>query len=223
MGTYRQYCPISRASEILAERWTPLIVRNLMFGADTFSELARGVPAMSRSMLIKRLQQLELAGIVTKTPKPDGRGHLYRLTPAGADLGGVITSLGTWGERWVEVTTEHADPAFALWAWVQVQLDRAVLPRDRTVVAFTFPDEAPGNRYYWLLVEHADAEVCYSDPGGEPDVRVVAESLAFVDWHRGALRWTEAVRRGAIEVSGRRSVVRALPSWNTHAPLLEPG
>lgn len=222
MGTYRQYCPIARASEILAERWTPLIVRNLMFGADTFSALAKGVPAMSRSMLIKRLEQLERAGIITKTPKPDGRGHHYQLTPAGRDLNAVITHLGVWGERWVEVTTEHADPGFALWAWAQVQLDHDALPDRRTVIAFVFPDEAPGNRYYWLLVERGDAEVCYSDPGGEPDATVTAESMAFTNWHRGSLRWADAVRQGAIAITGRRPVVRAVPSWNTHAPVLEP-
>ena len=129
MGTYRQYCPIARASEILAERWNPLIVRNLMFGADTFSAIARGVPTMSRSMLLKRLDELERAGVIDVLDRnPDGRGHLYRLTEAGADLAGVIDGLAAWGERWVEVTPERSDPGFALWAWCQVQLDRSALP-----------------------------------------------------------------------------------------------
>ena len=220
MGSYRQYCPIARASEILAERWNPLIVRNLMFGADTFSELARGVPAMSRSMLIKRLGELERAGIIDKQPKPGGPGHRYSLTPAGDDLARVIGALGEWGEQWVEVTTEHADPGFALWAWCQVQLNRAALPEGRYVVAFSFPDQPPGNRYYWLLVQGGNAEVCYSDPGGDPDVDVRAESLAFVDWHRGVLSWSAAVRAGRINVSGRRDLIRALPSWNLHEPVL---
>lgn len=220
MGSYRQYCPIARASEILAERWNPLIVRNLMFGANTFSELARGVPAMSRSMLIKRLGELERAGIIDKQPKADGAGHRYSLTPAGDDLARVIGALGEWGEQWVEVTTEHADPGFALWAWCQVQLNRAALPQERTVVAFTFPDQPPGNRYYWLLIEQGDAEVCYSDPGDEPDVNVQAESLAFVDWHRGKLNWSTAVKAGQITATGRRDLVRALPTWNSHEPTL---
>ena len=104
MGTYRQYCPIARASEILAERWNPLIVRNLMFGADTFSAIAGGVPTMSRSMLIKRLHELERAGVIESRPKPDGRGHLYELTEAGADLAGVLDGLAAWGDHWVDVT-----------------------------------------------------------------------------------------------------------------------
>ncbi len=141
MGTYHQYCPVARASEILAERWNPLIVRNLMFGADTFSAIARGVPTMSRSMLLKRLEELERAGVIQSRPKPEGRGHLYGLTEAGADLAGVIDGLAAWGERWMEVTTERSDPGFALWAWCQVQLNRAALPAGRVVVALIFPDE----------------------------------------------------------------------------------
>lgn len=216
--TYRQYCPIARASEILAERWTPLLVRNLMLGAHSFNDLARGVPAMSRSMLVKRLDELEHAGIVRSEPKRNGHGSTYDLTEAGADLASVIEALGEWGERWVEVTTVHADPGFALWAWCQAQLDRSQLPDERTVIAFAFPDEAAGNRYYWLLAEHGDAEVCYSDPGDEPDLFVEAESLAFVDWHRGALSWSLAVRDRRIRVTGSRRLARALPEWNLHQP-----
>ena len=118
MANYRQYCPVARASEVLAERWNPLIVRNLMFGVDTFSAIANGVPSMSRSMLIKRLDELRRAGVIETQLKPDGRGYNYRLTDAGADLAGVIRALGTWGERWADVTSEQSDPgsrAFVDW------------------------------------------------------------------------------------------------------------
>jgi len=219
VGSYRQYCPIARASEILAERWTPLLVRNLMLGAHTFNDLARGVPAMSRSMLSKRLSELEHAGVIRSRPKEHGRGSTYELTEAGADLADVIHALGDWGERWVEVTTTHADPGFALWAWCQAQLDRSRLPDDRVVIAFTFPDEAASNRFYWLLVEHGDAEVCYADPGGTPDLYVEAESMAFVDWHRGALSWSAAQRDGRVRITGPRRLARALATWNLHAPV----
>ena len=203
----------------MAERWTPLIVRNLMLGAHTFNDLARGVPAMSRSMLTKRLTELEHNGVVRSEPKGNGRGSTYGLTDAGADLASVIHALGEWGEKWVEVTTAHADPGFALWAWCQVQLDRSKLPTGRVVVAFVFGDQPPGNRYYWLLVEHGDAEVCYSDPGGDPDVVVEADSAAFVDWHRGALSWTAAQRDGRVVVTGPRHLTRSLATWNLHAPV----
>ena len=147
-----------------------------------------------------------------------GRGSTYALTEAGVDLAGVIHALGEWGERWVDVTSEHADPGFALWAWCQAQLDRSKLPSSRVLVAFVFPDERPGNRYYWLIVEHGDAELCYADPGGDADLFVEAESMAFVDWHRGALSWAAARRDGRIVVTGPERLARALGTWNLHAP-----
>jgi DNA-binding HxlR family transcriptional regulator len=223
MASYRQYCPIARATEILAERWNLLIVRNLLFGATTFSSISQGVPAMSRSMLSKRLRQLEQAGVIASTPKPAGQGSTYGLTEAGADLVGVIDGLGRWAETWVEVLPEHHDPGFALWAWCQVQLDRSALPDERVVVQFEFPEEAPGNRHFWMLIENRDAELCATDPGGEPGLRVVAESKAFVDWHRGVLPWSTAVRRRAITTAGSRSLVRAFPTWNSHTPVMAGG
>jgi DNA-binding HxlR family transcriptional regulator len=216
VGTYRQYCPIARASEILAERWNPLIVRNLMFGADTFSAIARGVPTMSRSMLIKRLDELERAGVIVSTPKAEGRGHSYRLTEAGNDLAGIIAGLAAWGERWLEVTTEHSDPGFALWAWCQLQMDRSALPAGRVVVALTFPDERPTNRRYWILIDDGDAELCYSDPGGQPDLMVEAASPAFVDWHRGARSWQDVLRSGEVKMTGPAWLRRSFPAWNAH-------
>jgi hypothetical protein len=131
-----------------------------------------------------------------------------------------LDALGGWGTRWADITSEHTDPGFALWAWVQVQLNREALPNGRVVVSFTFPDQPSGNRRYWLLIEHGSAEVCYSEPGGPADVEITAESRAFIDWHRGALSWMDAVRSGRITASGRRALVRAVPTWNLRAPVI---
>jgi len=221
--TYGQYCPVARASEILAERWTPLVVRNLMFGADTFNAIALGVPQMSRSTLVTRLGELERAGVIAVRPKRHGQGHVYSLTEAGRDLAAVIAALSSWGERWVDIGPEHTDPGFALWAWCQVQLDRTALPSERVVVAFVFPDQPRGNQRYWLLVEGGDAEVCYTDPGGDADLVVRAESAAFIEWHRGTLAWRQALRSGKIHVEGNRGLARQLPRWNVHEPRIQLG
>ena len=211
MRSYREYCPIARASEILAERWTPLVIRNLLYGCRTFSEIARGVPAMSRSLLIKRLKELERAGVLTKTA--DGS---YQLTDAGADLADVIDALGAWGERWLEVTTEHTDPGFVLWSWARYYLEPDNLPHVHVLVEFTFPEEPPTNRRYWFLVEGGSAELCYSHPGGEPDVFVTATSDAFTRWHLGTLEWCHALTDGSITVNGAPKLAHAVPTWNRH-------
>jgi DNA-binding HxlR family transcriptional regulator len=117
MRTYGQYCPIARASEIFAERWTPVIVRNLLIGCRTYTEISAGAPGLSRSLLTQRLRQLERAGIVEIQPKAKGRGVTYHLTEAGRDLWDVMMALRTWGERWLEVGDEHTNPSLVLWAW----------------------------------------------------------------------------------------------------------
>ena len=108
--TYGQYCPIARGAEIFAERWTPLIIRNLYLGCGSFSEILEGAPGLSRTLLSERLKQLERLGVVTSAPKPDGRGHHYELTSAGHDLFKVCVSLGEWGARWLEIAPENLDP-----------------------------------------------------------------------------------------------------------------
>lgn len=222
MATYHQYCPVAMASEIIAERWNPLIVRNLMFGASTFSAIANGVPSMSRSMLKKRLDELQRAGVVDAQPKPDGRGHHYTLTAAGADLAGVIGALASWGERWAEVTTDRCDPGYALWAWCQSQINAPALPHSRVVVAFLFPEERGSSRRMWMVIEHGRAGLCQSDPGGRPDLTVHAKSRAFVDWHRGARAWRDVLRSGDITLEGPQRLRRAFPTWNLRTPQVDP-
>ena len=215
MRSYKEYCPIARASEIVAERWTPLVIRNLLYGCRTFSDIARGVPAMSRSLLIKRLKELQRAGVVRKAD--DGT---YELTEAGADLAGVIEGLRAWGDRWLELTTEHTDPGFVLWSWARYFVATDQLPARRVLVEFAFPDEPPTNRRYWLLADAGTAELCYSHPGGEPDLLVTARSEAFTQWHLGALPWRRAIAEGAIEVAGPTGLARQLPRWNCHPSLV---
>lgn len=202
----------------MAERWSPLIVRNMLWGATTFTEIAGGVPTISRSMLVTRLGQLENHGIIERRTKQTGRGSTYVLTEAGRDLASVIDSLGAWAMRWLDVTDEHDDPGFALWAWARFQIVAERLPERRTVVAFDFPDERPGNRFFWLLVDEGQVDVCHSDPGGDAEVTVVASSRPFVSWHIGRRSWSDLLRTGDLTLSGDRRLARSLPRWHADAP-----
>ncbi len=217
MRSYGQYCPISRTAEILAERWTPLVVRNLLLGCTSFNDIARGVPGMSRTLLSQRLRLLEDAGVIRTRPRERRRGRHYELTEAGRDLWNVIGPMAAWGERWVERQPEHSDPSFVLWAWIHVHLRRERLPRGRVVVAFEFPDQPPAHRRFWMLVEDGDAELCHSHPGFDTDLEVIARSEAFTRWHVGEIEWNAALRNGGIRVVGAPSLARALPTWNERA------
>jgi DNA-binding HxlR family transcriptional regulator len=235
--TYGQYCPIARGAEIFAERWTPLIIRNLYLGCGSFSEILEGAPGLSRTLLSQRLKHLERLGVVRSAPKPDGRGHHYELTSSGHDLFKVCVSLGEWGARWLEIAPENLDPFVALWSMCNA-LRRDRLPDQRVVIRFDFlahrsaprdlSTEARGAKVeggtgrahrerYWLLIELGDTEICKTCPGVDEDLYITADAEAFVKWHAGQLTWAQATREGRIQVDGLPSLVRAFPTWNARS------
>ena len=208
--TYGQYCPIARGAEIFAERWTPLIIRNLYLGCGSFSEILEGAPGLSRTLLSQRLKQLERLGVVESAPKPDGRGHHYELTSAGHDLFTVCQSLGEWGARWLEIAPENLDPFVALWSMCNA-LRRDRLPDRRVVIRFDFTGR-PRRERYWLLIELGDTEICKTYPGLDEDLYITAEAEAFVKWHAGQLTWAQATREGRIQLDGLPVAGKSLPN-----------
>jgi DNA-binding HxlR family transcriptional regulator len=218
MRTYGQYCPIARASELLAERWSIIILRNIVvLGCRSFNEIADGAPGLSRGLLSKRLRELEQSGVIEIRPKPDGPGSTYEPTEAGRDLSDLMVVLQRWGSKWAELTPEHAHPGVVLWMWATFFLERDRLPRRRVLVRFDYPTlSGPGSRC-WLLVERGDVEVCEKYPGGEERlIVVIRDPVAFARWHLGEIQWGHALRSGAIEVEGATALARALPTWHRH-------
>lgn len=214
MRDYGQFCPIARGSEILAERWTPIILRNLLMGCATFNEIAAGAPGLSRTLLTRRLHEIERAGLIQISPKPDGRGSLYEPTSAGKDMQSVLNALATWAERWVALRPEHADPGIVLWSWCRDFLRHDTMPDQRVVVRFDYRRQGRNERA-WLLLDPRAPEVCLFDPGfGDDLVVVIEDPLAFARWHLGLLDWAVALRSRAIRVTGRADLRRALPTWN---------
>jgi DNA-binding HxlR family transcriptional regulator len=215
MRTYGQYCPIARGAEIFAERWTPLIIRNLHVGCASFSEILEGAPGLSRTLLSLRLRQLERVGIIESAPKPDGHGRHYELTSAGRELFTVCQSLGEWGARWLEIAPENLDPFVALWSMCNA-LRRDRLPDRRVVIRFDFTGR-PRRERYWLIIERGDTEICKTYRGLDEDLYITAEAEAFVKWHAGQLAWAQATRDERIHLNGPSSLVRAFPTWNARS------
>lgn len=210
----QRYCPIARASELFAERWTPIIVRNLLLGCSTFGEILDGAPGISRSLLAQRLKELERHGIVTREPLPRGRGGRYSLTAAGWELHAVCDALGTWGARWLEVAPKELDPGIVLWA-VAKCMDRTALPDERVVVRF---DLRGMSQRFWLLVQQPEPELCRKHPGYEEDVIVTADPAGLAEWHMGRLSWRQATSRGLIDVAGPPRLTRAFARWGGQTP-----
>ena len=212
-SSYRQFCPVAKAMELLDERWTLLIVRELVTGSQHFNELRRGVPRMSPSLLSKRLSQLVRAGIVDR--HDDGSDVRYVLTPAGRELQPVVEALAVWGIRWTgEIGEEDLDPKLLLWD-MHRNVDHGAVPDGRTVVQFRFPEASARSRDWWLVITPDDADVCDADPGYPVAVTMTTSLRRMTEVWRGDLSWSDALRSGAITLQGPESLRRAVPRWFT--------
>lgn len=214
MKEYRQrYCPIARASEVFAERWTPIIIRNLLLGCTTFGEIFEGAPGIPRSMLAQRLRELERYGLLDRRTAAGRRGHVYALTDAGWELADVCDALGRWGTRWLEVAPKELDPGIVLWA-VAKCMDPARLPDTRVTVRFDVKEHPT----FWLVVQRPAVELCRTYPGGDEDVIIATDVETLARWHMGELTLSQATDNGGMRVVGAPRLLRALQTWGGQTP-----
>ncbi|HEX3707007.1 MAG TPA: helix-turn-helix domain-containing protein [Mycobacteriales bacterium] len=220
MSDYGQFCPVSKAAEVLCERWTPLIIRELLAGSSRFNEIRRGLPTCSPALLSKRLRDLEGAGVITR--EAAGRLVTYQLTAAGWELFPLIKGLGEWGQRWARSNYSDAelDPGVLMW-----DVRRYLVPGlvdGRVVLLFHFPGAPAKRRSYWVLVDPEQVDVCLTDPGIEVDVTITAQLRALTRVWMGDATFLAAVRDGEIEIDGPSAVTRRIPDWFGQHPILGP-
>ena len=217
MKGYGQFCPVAKAAEIFAERWTPLVLRELSCGSHRFSDLRRGLALMSRTLLAQRLQQLEDAGIVRSVARTKGRGREYYLTPAGEEFRPVIERLGEWGQRWARAHVDADDLDSGLLMWdIHRRLNVERLPDRRAVVRFDFrgvPRVARCPKTFWLVLERPNVDVCMKDPGFEVNLVVDADLAALTKVWMGDVRLDDMRRAGLIRLDGPQELVRTFPAW----------
>ncbi|MCI0711327.1 MAG: helix-turn-helix transcriptional regulator [Chloroflexi bacterium] len=219
MYQYGQYCPIARASEILGDRWTLLIVRDLLLGIRHFNDLERGLPGISRSVLSERLQRLERMGLLEKRATHNGRRTTeYVLTEAGAELQSVINALLTWGATWAfgGPRTEELDPVLLLW-WMRDRVIMEHLPDQRILIEFDF--SGPRRESFWLLIADDDVSVCLTYPGFEVNVLVTADLSVFYQLWLGRLSYREAISEHGVRIDGIPAYIRAFPRWFAWSPV----
>ena len=217
MKGYGQFCPVAVAAEIFAERWTPLILRELFAGSTRFGEIRSGMPLISRTLLAQRLRELEDAGVIASTPLSAGRGREYRLTKAGEEFRDIVERLGDWGQRHAaqQFAPNNLDPALLMWA-IHRRVDLAQLPKPRVVARFEFrgvPPRCLQVRTAWLVLEKSGADVCLRDPGFEVDLVVRADVGTLARVYTGHLRFAEGVRAGGLKVEGPRALAHEFPRW----------
>ena len=210
-ASYHQFCPVAKAMELLDERWTMLVLRELLSGSRHFNALRRGLPAISPTLLSKRLQQLVRAGLLTRTE--EGGAVVYDLTPAGHELRPLIEAIGAWGVRWIgDLGDEDLDPQLLLWD-LHRNVDLTQVPPGRTVIQFRFPDVVAKRRSWWLVLTPEQIDVCDFDPGYEVSGAVTGRLRDLVLVWRGDLEWSRALRSGEVVLEGSPDVRRQIPRW----------
>ncbi|MCI3949907.1 MAG: transcriptional regulator, HxlR family [Acidimicrobiales bacterium] len=217
---YGRFCPVSLASDVLADRWTLLVVRELVLGNTRFNDIARGLPGISRSLLVQRLRHLERKGVIELWPSPTGKGNEYHLTPAGKDLEDVVVAVGRWAVAWLleDEDPHEVEPVQLTW-WMHRRMDEEQLPAGRVVIQFDFT--APERKAVWIVVDRGEASVCVHHPGFEPDLVVTTTTPALAEVFQGFATWSAAVADGAIRVDGPPRLVRSLPRWFLWSPFAD--
>lgn len=210
---YGQYCPLALAAELLAERWTILVVSRLLDGCTTFSAIHRGVPRISPSLLSKRLSELERAGIVTRAKRRGDARATYALTRAGEELGPLVDAMAVWGQHWArDLTHEDLDPAFLAWS-LHTRMNTRALPPGRLVIEFDF-ENVPGDlRRFWILSEDGVVDMCLQHPGHEPDLVVSSDMRLFVEAWRGFRDLRAELRARRIRLRGPAALRESFPDW----------
>lgn len=214
MRSYGQFCPVAQALEIVGERWTLLIIRELLCGNYRFGELLNGVPSIPRSLLSQRLKSLEESGLVLRHGRAAGAGFEYRLTEAGRGLHDVVMGLGFWGQQWAraKLTSEHLDPVLLMWD-MRRRLDLSRLPSERTVVMFWFRDLPAKRSRYWLCVERPEVELCLTNPGFDVALTVETKLRTMVEVWMGERNIKQALAEKSIELDGPGALTRVFPNW----------
>lgn len=212
---YGQFCPVAKTAELLAERWMPLVVRELLAGSRHFGDLRRGIPLISPATLSQRLQELVDAGVLERIGA-EGRSWRveYRLTGAGEELRPIIDAFGVWGQRWAqhEIRPEEINPEVLAWV-MHRRLDLTKLPADRAVLLFEFPDVEIKRRRFWFVIDHGQVDVCLKNPGHDVDLTLVTSIRTLVMIYLGQVEPDAAVRSGAIALDGSRAFARTFPAW----------
>ena len=220
-SSYKQFCPVAMAAEILCARWTLVLLRELAAGSTRFNELRRGVPRMSPALLSKRLKDLETAGVVTRSPVEGGPDLFeYCLSKAGEDLRPVIEAVGCWGQRWIETeaSLENLDANLLMWD-MRRHIDPTPMPRRRTTIQVMFADQPEARRNWWLIVEPEEkVDLCSVDPGFDVDLYLSTDLRTMTEIWMGYCTIARAKEQGRLMVTGHRQLEADLGRWFSLSP-----
>jgi DNA-binding HxlR family transcriptional regulator len=213
MADYGQFCPVAKATEVVGEKWTMLIIRELMLGTCRFNDFQRALSRISPTLLTKRLKHLEARGIIIRKKISGQQGYEYRLTAAGKELAPLIETLAVWGMRWArgQMTDDELDVEFLMWD-LQRRLQTEFLPAGETVICFTF-DELQQFKTWWVVVYDDKVDLCTEDPGKEVDIYLQSTVRTLVEVWEGDIDLKAALDTGKLSTHGVRALEKSMGEW----------
>jgi DNA-binding HxlR family transcriptional regulator len=210
---YQQFCPISKAMEVLGDKWSLLIVREIMLGGNRFNVMQHGLSAISPTVLTKRLNELTEQGVIFKKRIPGQKGCEYYLTQSGQELWPVLEQLGNWGARWARAGMPDTDLDLdLLMLYLERSVDAQKLPGKETVIRFHFTDVQKYNSW-WLIVTGDSIDTCVQDPGKDVDIYLTTDLRTMIAAWMGDLSYKKAVNEGRMKLIGPPLLINNMSSW----------
>jgi len=218
---YGQFCPIAKATELLGEKWTFLILRELLMGSRRFNEIQRGLSFISPALLTRRLKSLEDTGLLIRRKINGQRGYEYFPTEPTQELLPILLDLGDWGLRWAKdyLTDEDYDVDFLMMCMRRsIQADK--LPGGEAVLKFKFLD-IEDNPDWWIVVDGPEIDICIKDPGKDVDVYFTTSVNTMSHVWLGDKNYKEAIKNEELLVVGPKALTRNITSWLNCSPFSE--
>ena len=214
MEKYCQFCPVAKAAEILCEKWVILILREFMMGSTRFGQLRRGLPKISPSILSRRLKTLQEQGVILRSKKPDNNSYEYHLSESGEELRPIILGFGTWGHRWAKnkIKKEDLDAGFLLWD-MRRRLNIEYFGNNRVVIYIEFSDQNKSDRYWWIVIENNEIDLCFEDTGHDPDIIIMTTLPVMTSVWLGYEKLKTVTNNGKMKMLGSKTHLKNVSQW----------
>ncbi|MFK7793735.1 MAG: winged helix-turn-helix transcriptional regulator [Gammaproteobacteria bacterium] len=214
MEKYCQFCPVAKAAEILCEKWVILVLRELMMGSTRFGQLRQGLPRISPSILSRRLKTLEEQGVILRCKKSASNGYEYHLTESGEELRPIVLGFGSWGHKWAKnkIDNEDLDAGFLLWD-MRRRLNIEYFKNKRAVIHIEFSEQSSHDRYWWMVIDNNEIDLCFEDTGHEPDITIITTLETMTNIWLGYSKLETMIREDKMKIFGAKEHVNSVSKW----------
>lgn len=208
------------SADILGDKWTLLLLREMFLGTTRFGGFQKAIPRMSPSILSKRLKTLEAAEIIIRKSAPTSQTADYKLTRSGRELGPIVENMAIWGMRWRKrsIAAQDCDVGGFMWDFHRT-LNTEGLPDGETVILVQISDRTDLNTW-WVIANGESVDLCPTDPGHNVDVYLTATLANLVALWLGDVGVREAVEAKTVFLDGPRHLTNTAQDWMAQSPLV---